>query len=247
MILEVYDQPKLQGTFERVVDKLNAWAAQHGQKGLAWEKVEENGQTYYKLRSLDLGFEVNYTYANGYMIVAPTKAMLQLALQYRESGTTLLKSQRFLSALPADSNANFSAIFYHDLSSLVQPLANSGVGNNLPEAQRKALAAFAVDAPPTLAYAYAQGDRITIAANTEGGPFGLGPASILGLPNSFAMQNILMQAMNGKSAGEQAKSVDDKVRAMDERIKAMDDKVRAEDRARAASERATEEKHAPQQ
>jgi hypothetical protein len=247
MVLEVYDQPKLQGTFERVVEKLNTWAAQHGQKGLAWEKVEENGQIYYKLRSLDLGFEVNYTYANGYVIVAPTKAMLQLALQYRESGTTLLKSQRFLSALPADSNANFSAIFYHDLSSLVQPLANSGVGNNLPEAQRKALAAFATDAPPTLAYAYAQGDRITIAANTEGGPFGLGPASILGLPNSFAMQNILMQAMSGKSAEEQAKSADDKVRAMDERVKAMDDKVRAEDRARAAGERATEEKHAPQQ
>jgi hypothetical protein len=182
------------------------------------------------------------------MIVAPTKAMLQLALQYRESGTTLLKSQRFLSALPADNNANFSAIFYHDLSSLVQPLANSGVGNNLPEAQRKALAAFAADAPPTLAYAYAQGDRITIAANTEGGPFGLGPASILGLPNSFAMQNILMQAMNGKSADEQAKSVDDKVRAIDKQVKAMDDKVRAEDtRVKAANERAAEEKHVPQQ
>jgi hypothetical protein len=249
MVLEVYDQPKLQGTFERVVDKLNVWAAQHGQRGLAWENVTENGQTYYRLRSLDLGFEVNYTYSNGYMIITPTKAMLQLALQYRESGTTLLKSQRFMSALPADNNANFSAIFYHDLASLVQPLANSGVGNQLPEEQRKALAAFAADAPPTLAYAYAQGDRITIAANTEGGPFGLGPASILGLPNSFAMQNILMQAMNGKAGDSGVRVLDDKVRAMDERVKAMDDKVRAADeqRAKAANERAAEEKHAPKQ
>jgi hypothetical protein len=233
MILEVYDQPKLQGTLERVVDKLNGFAAQHGQKGLIWENTTEGGQTFYKLRSVDFGFEVNYTYANGYMIVAPTKAMLQLALQYRESGTTLLKSQRFTSALPEDGNANFSAIFYHDLAPLVQPLANSGVGNNLPEEQRKALAAFATDAPPTLAYAYAQGDRITIAANTEGGPFGLGPSSILGLPNSFAMQNILMQAMHGKTPGDGMKVVDDKVRAMDEHVKAMDEKVRAADEKRA--------------
>lgn len=236
MILEVYDQPKLQGTFERVVDKLNGFAAQHGQKGLAWENVTENGQTFYKLRSVDFGFEVNYTYANGYMIVAPTKAMLQLALQYRESGTTLLKSQRFLSALPSDNHDNFSAIFYHDLAPLVQPFANSGVANQLPEEQRKALAAFAADAAPTLAYAYAQGDRITLAANTEGGPFGLGPASILGLPNGFAMQNILTQAMSGKSGNEQVKAMDDKVRAMDKQVKAMDEKART-----------VEEKHAAQQ
>jgi hypothetical protein len=245
MILEVYDQPKLQGTFERVVDKLNGYASQHGQKGLAWENTTEGAQTYYRLRSVDFGFEVNYTYSNGYMIVAPTKAMLQLALQYRESGTTLLKSQRFTSALPADNNANFSAIFYHDLAGLMQPLASgvaNSVGSNLPEEQRKAIAALAADTPPTLAYAYAQGDRIVIAANTEGGPFGLGPASILGLPNSFAMQNILMQAMGskgmeGKPAEDRAvKSMDDKVRAMDEKVKVMDERAKAEDAKRAAKQ-----------
>ncbi|MDT7602371.1 MAG: hypothetical protein QOF61_368 [Acidobacteriota bacterium] len=238
MILEVYDQPKLQGTFERVVDKLNGFAAQHGQKGLAWENVTEGGQTYYKLRSVDFGFEVNYTYSNGYMIVAPTKAMLQLALQYRESGTTLLKSQRFTSALPADNNANFSAIFYHDLAPLMQPLASgvAGVSSQLPEAQRKALAAFAADAPPTLAYAYAQGDRIIIAANTEGGPFGLGPSSIMGLPNSFGMQNILMQAMNGKTPGEHAKGSDDKVRTVEEKLRAEGERAKAEDAKRAAKQ-----------
>ena len=53
--------------------------------------------------------------------------------------------------------------------------------------------------PPTLAYAYAQGDRITLAANTEGGAFGLSPDSLLGLPNSFEMQHILMNAMGEKN------------------------------------------------
>lgn len=247
MVLEVYDQPKLQGTLERAVEKLNGFAAQHGQKGLAWENATEGAQTYYRLRSVDFGFEVNYTYANGYMIVAPTKAMLQLALQYRESGTTLLKSQRFTSALPADGNANFSAIFYHDLAPLMQPIADKvsgmGQGVSMTDEQRKALAAFAADTPPTLAYAYAQGDRITIAANTEGGPFGLSTGSVVGLPNAFAMQHILMQAMGGKGMDDHSKpgdagvkALDDKVRTMDEKVKAMDERVKAAD-----------EKHAPKQ
>ncbi|MCA1629989.1 MAG: FecR domain-containing protein, partial [Acidobacteria bacterium] len=224
MVLEVYDQPKLQQTFERAVEKLNGFAALHGQKGLAWENVTEGAQTYYRLRSVDFGFEVNYTYSNGYMIVAPTKAMLQLALQYRESGTTLLKSQRFTSSLPEDGNANFSALLYHDLAPLMQPIADkmSGMGQGMPEEQRKALAAFAADTPPTLAYAYAQGDRITIAANTEGGPFGLSTGSILGLPNAFAMQHILMQAMGGRGMEGHSKSVDAKVHTIERKVREME-------------------------
>ena len=50
---------------------------------------------------------------------------------------------------------------------------------------------MAADMPPTLAYAYAKGDSITFAANTEGGPFGLSPATLLGVPNSLEMQHIL--------------------------------------------------------
>jgi hypothetical protein len=67
---------------------------------------------------------------------------------------------------------------------------------NTAEGQK--LGAIDVNAPPTLAYAYAYGDRITLAANTEGGAFGLSPASLIGLPNSFQMQHILMNAMGDK-------------------------------------------------
>ncbi len=86
----------------------------------------------------------------------------------------------------------------------MQPLAGA-IGDraqSLSEEQQKAIAAFAANSAPTLAYAYAQGDRITFAANTEGGgPFGLSPGGLLGLPNSFAMQHILMEAMDSKGGG----------------------------------------------
>ncbi|HEV2802888.1 MAG TPA: FecR domain-containing protein [Pyrinomonadaceae bacterium] len=206
MIMEVYDQKHLQGTFENVVGKLNAWAAQHGQKGLTLT-ASGGSPNIYTLRSVDFGLEVHYTYAEGYLIAAPTAALLSRALQYRESGVSLVTSPRFVAALPEDGNTNFSAVFYHNLAPLLQPLAGA-VGErakSLGEEQQKAIAAFAAGAEPTLAYAYAQGDRITLAANTEGGPFGLSPGSLLGLPNSFAMQHILMEAMEGKGNAQDKK------------------------------------------
>ena len=46
--------------------------------------------------------------------------------------------------------------------------------------------------------AYAQGDSITFMANTEGGPFGLGPATLLGMPNALEMQHIIQSGMGNK-------------------------------------------------
>jgi hypothetical protein len=202
MIVEVYDQKHLQQTFESVVGKLNAWAAQHGQKGLTLT-ASGGSPNIYTLRSVDFGLEVHYTFAEGYMIAAPSSALLSRALQYRSSGVSLLTSQKFIAALPEDGNTNFSAVFYHNLAALLQPLAGA-IGDrakSLGEEQQKAIAAFAANSEPTLAYAYAQGDRITLAANTEGGPFGLSPGSLLGLPNAFAMQHIMMEAMDEKKMG----------------------------------------------
>ena len=194
MIVEVDDQAHLQASLERVVERLNGWAKLAGKSGLRWENTTEGGRTVYTLRSADFGVEVNYTFVNGYLVATPSRALLDRALKYRESGNTLLRSPRFRATMPEDGNANFSAILYHDLAPALRPLAE-----HAPESKRGALAA-AAQMPPTLVYAYAQGDRITVASNAEGGPFGLSPDSLIGLPNAFAMQHILMNAMSEKNA-----------------------------------------------
>src|SRR5438034_10378404 len=142
--------------------------------------------------------EVNYVFANGYMIAGPTRALVEQALAYHDSGTTLNHSPKFTAGLPADGNANFSALVYHNLAPLVQPFANQ-IGSStrsLPEEQQKAIKAMAANMQPTLAYAYAFGDRIDFASNTDGGPFGLSPATLLGVPNAFALERILGQGMH---------------------------------------------------
>ncbi|MBA3805774.1 MAG: FecR domain-containing protein, partial [Acidobacteria bacterium] len=200
MVFEVYDQARLQQSFERVVEQLNQWAAREGKAGLQWERNESGGRTFYALKSGTLGLEVHYAYADGYLIAAPSRALVDRAIRYRESGYTLLRSPRFTAQLPADGNANFSAVFYHDLAPLLEPLAERiAKSKSLPEEQQEALKSIGASTPPTLAYAYAQGDRIILASNTEGGPFGLSPSSLLGLPNAFAMQHIMHEAMGGKN------------------------------------------------
>lgn len=198
LVFEVNDPAHLQQTLERVVSEVNKEAAKFGKTGLTWEQSANGGHTYYTLRSPEFGLvEVNYTYANGYMIVGPSKALVERSLQVRDSGSSLLRSSKFTAGLPADGNANFSAVFYHDIGSIVRPLANKLNTSGLPDGPQQAVS-MAADMPPTLAYAYAQGDTITFAANTEGGPFGLSPATIFGMPNSLEMQNIIQRGMAGK-------------------------------------------------
>ena len=198
LVFEVNDPTHLQQALERVVGEVNKQAAYLGKSGLTWEKTEMGGRTYYTLRSADFGFlEVNYTYANGYLIVGPSRALVERALRSHDSGESLLRSAKFTAGLPADGNANFSAVFYHNISALV-PAGLARTAESLPSGPQEAVKAIASEMRPTLAYAYAQGDSITFAANTEGGPFGLGPATILGMPNALEMQNIIHRGLEGK-------------------------------------------------
>ena len=201
VVVEVYDQTKLQGAFERAIEKLNQFSTLHGKGKLILESATTGDRTFYSIKSANAGLEVHYTYASGYLVAAPSRALLEQSIANRDAGNTIVRSTRFMSALPQDGNANFSAIFYHDLAPLIKPLAEKmkNSGGELTEEQRQMLGSIDANAPPTLVYAYAQGDRITLAANTEGGAFGLSPASLIGLPNSFEMQHILSNAMGDKN------------------------------------------------
>lgn len=198
LVFEVNDPAHLQQTLEHVVAEVNKEAAKFGKTGLSWEQNDLGGRHYYTLRSAEFGLlEVNYTYVNGYMIVGPSRALVERAIQAHDSGSSLLRSPKFTAGLPADGNANFSAVFYHNLGGLV-PAGLASTAQNLPSGPQEAVKALAADMKPTLAYAYAQGDSITFAANTEGGPFGLGPGTILGMPNALEMQSIINRGMKGK-------------------------------------------------
>lgn len=195
LVFQVNDPVHLQQSFEQVVNEVNKQAAKEGKQGLEWDKADSGGRTFYTLRSKDFGgVEVNYVFANGYFIAGPTRALVDQSLRFHDSGTTLVHSSKFTAGLPADGNVNFSALIYHNLAPLAKSVSDKVGSNNLPSGSQKALT-MAATMEPTLAYAYAYGDRIEFAANTEGGPFGLSPATLLGMPSAFELHHILEQGL----------------------------------------------------
>jgi hypothetical protein len=180
VIIEVYDQARLQQTLEHAVQQINQKAAQAGKPGLEWSRVEVSGRTFYTLKVVEAGLEMHYTYVNGYFVAAPSQGLVERAIKYQESGYTLLHSSRFTAALPGDNQTNFSALFYQNLAPALGSLAQR-LGQAVPQNKQQALSSLAT-AAPTLAYVYAQNDRIIFSINGQGSLLGLNPGGLLSLP-----------------------------------------------------------------
>jgi hypothetical protein len=128
-IFQVDDQQHLQQTLELIVGRINAEMTRHGKKGFAWARNESGRRIFHTLKSLDYGLEVNYAFAYGYFIAAPSRALVENAIKYKESGHTLLGSPKFKATLPEDKQVNFSAMVYLNAGSTFAPAAKivSGV------------------------------------------------------------------------------------------------------------------------
>jgi FecR protein/Putative zinc-finger len=196
-VFEVEDPAHLQQTLERTIERVNAELARDGKRGFAWSQAESGGKRFYTLKSLDLPVvEINYAYVYGYMVAAPSRALVENAIRYRESGYTLLQSSKFRATLPEDKQANFSAMIYQNIGSIITPIAR-GVGKaatkHAPGEAREAFKHLLGD-KAGLAYVYALNDRMVISVNTEDGPLGLSASDLLGLPGSSGLGHIIREA-----------------------------------------------------
>lgn len=200
-IFQVDDQTHLQQTLELTVEKLNAELAKHNKPGLVWNRTEVDGKTFYELKSPESSLvTANYAYAYGYLIAAPSRALVENAIKYKESGHTLLGSAKFKASLPEDKQANFSAMVYQNVNSVLAPAAKM-IGNAGPKEASKAIKGF-LGNKAGLAYVYAMGDRMVFSVNSENGPIGLTPSDLLGLPGSSGLGSIFKGAMEGEASSK---------------------------------------------
>lgn len=170
-IIEVNDSGSLQLAIEKLVQGLNREAERSNRPGMTLNQTQVGGRTFYtiQLQSAGLSTEYDYTFADGYLIVAPSRALLLAALQTHASGTSLAHSVSFHSLLPADNHANFSAMLYQNLSPILKPLASQ-----LNSGQLAVLQQLAGDAKPSVFCAYGESDRIEVASS--GKLFDLNPS-----------------------------------------------------------------------
>jgi hypothetical protein len=178
--IEVYSPERLQWAIEQFVNAGNSHSDCTDCK-ITINKEQVGQRTFYSISSERLSYEIDYVFVDGYMLAAPSRTLLNRAIQNRETGYTLSRSDAFRSHLPKDGRLNFSALIYHNVGPALAPIVNQ-LGAGAP--QRDAIQAFAANAKTGLIYAYGEPERITLA--TDGGFFGLDLNS-LALPNLLGM------------------------------------------------------------
>lgn len=185
LILEVYDPARLDRALADLAARLDAAIRSEGHAGLTLAQEQSGGRTYRTLRSG--AFELHYTYEDGYLVAAASRALLDRTLRQREAGNTLVASARFRELLPADQQVNFSALVFHNLGSLAAPLADAagrlgaaGTSGDAGPGGPPAAALLGASGP-TLTYAYGEADRILFASNSQAGPLGMNLGTLVGL------------------------------------------------------------------
>jgi len=173
VIVEVNNSGALQLAIQKLVQDAATAAAKNNQPAPTLTQEEVGGRTFYTVRFDGPGIssEHDYVFADGYLILAPSRALLLAALQTHSNGTSLARSANFRALLPNDNQANFSGMLYQNLGPVLQPIASQLNAQQLAFFQQ-----LAGDAKPSVMCAYGESDRIEVASS--GQLFDLNPSAL---------------------------------------------------------------------
>jgi hypothetical protein len=180
LVMETYDPAKVQSTLLKIVDAYNRETVKAGNQPVRASQEIVEGRIYYGLIGSGGPLtEAHYTFADGYLIAAPNRALLQRALQIKAAGTSITRSSAFTSMVPRDRYANFSAVIYQNLGTTLAPIVGmlSGIIPQGTAGNKHNPMAALGNMKSTLIAAYGEPDRISVASS--GNLMGINPASLL--------------------------------------------------------------------
>ena len=163
MVIEVNNPVALENALERMTKAIDGEMHDPKNHPVTIEGEIANGQQYYTIRDQVTGAALaQYTYADGFMIVAPERAQLIDALRTHADGNSLARSAAFRALLPHDASENYSAIVYQNLKPALSPLLSQFSGE-AADTLRK----LASDSRPTVICAWGQDNRIEAATDSR--------------------------------------------------------------------------------
>jgi hypothetical protein len=163
LVIEVNNPDRLENTLERIVQAVNNQTQGTKAHTIAIETSTAGSQQYYAVHDVTTGNVVaDYTFVDGFMIVAPQRALLMDALQIHASGNSLGESAAFRALLPRDQNENYSAVAYQNLSPVLTPLLSQFSGDSA-----NAIRKLAADSRPTVVCAWGKENRIEAASDSR--------------------------------------------------------------------------------
>ena len=191
LIVEVYDPGTLVHTIDRAVDLVNLQLAAGDMPQLVFEAAEGSGRTYYTIRRDGLDGQAVFANVDGYLVVAPSRALIDQSIAYRAAGTTLAGSGVFQALLPDNGFADCSALVYRDLGSLIDAIPPEMLG------QLEFADALSDGLSQGLVCVFGENDRIT--ASATGGSL-IGLASTLGMCGAQMAEKNLIEEVDKTEA-----------------------------------------------
>ncbi len=189
LIAEVRDANRLQWTIQKVVEAYNRHAGPAGKPAVQLSQETVAGRVWYRMAIPGFQYgEADYTFIDGYLIAAPSRALLERAISNRAAGYTLTRSAAFTALMPRDRYPDFSGMVYHNVGSVLSPLMDAlrPRGGALGAEQKKALEGIAAEAAkPMLVTFYGEEDRITLASG--GSMLGITPANLMRIGGPLQM------------------------------------------------------------
>jgi hypothetical protein len=170
LVSEVYDPERLQATLQRFVDAHNQEVAKTGKRPIRTAQETVDGRTFYSILQVGAGplMEAHYTFDQGYLIAAPTRALVSRALQIKLAGTSIKHSGKFLELTPRDHHVNFSAVIYQNIGTSMAPLASLAGAFLSQRNGQSGMPLQGIDnLKPTLFAVYGEPDRISMAATGD--------------------------------------------------------------------------------
>ncbi len=189
LVVEVYDPARLQASLERLVADANDEAVPEGRAPLELQAEQLDGQTYHSLRG-DAPLELHYAFATGYLVVAPSRALVMAALRTFESGSGLGGSASFRALFPPDRDAHVSALLYQNMGGVLQSLAGAPGTGALGSEARGALESLGRDARAQLVAVYGEEEAIRVAGSGQAMSFD---------PSQLALPLLVERAIGGLS------------------------------------------------
>lgn len=188
-VIEVYDPARLQWTLEESVAELNAHLQQQGKPPVEIRQEEASGRMFY---SVGLGeLDVHYTFVDGYLLMGPSRSLLDRAIRFRDSGYSIADASRFKALLPPDGRNNFSALVYQDLSGVMKSVAERLGEGQLSPGQESTLDAVSAQSAPTLGYAYGEEDHILFAVSSDNDALSSALLYLQGMKNPAGIEQLL--------------------------------------------------------
>ena len=180
LVTEVYDPVKMQAALAKFAEAYSRETVKAGNRPLRVAQEVVEGRTYYMIAGGDGSplTEAHYTFADGYMIAGPTRALVSRALLVKVGRASITHSAAFVALLPRDHYNNFSALIYQNLGTTLAPIV-SLLGGMLPQGrgpQANVMQGLS-NMKSTLIAIYGEPDRISVA--TRGNLMGMSFSNLI--------------------------------------------------------------------